>query len=285
MRNLLVIFGLSLGVLFSCKKETIEPVPCNGFNADSISYLFLSHTRGPEGVLIDDRIASINFQQFNGLLLGGDLSYLSSESETTISGLDALFNFSSENTHWALGNHDITDRNLVLSKTLRNNTYYAHYSAGTTFIILDTEIDNSSITGAQLTFFNSVMDTITVSKNIVVIHHKLIWMADNPTLAPSINSVSNGPLGDCFYCLKSNNFYTDIYPRLSNAQQNGKHVYCFGGDAGNYSSSFHYSTPEGVQFYANGTSYMKEENFALVVHQSLIDSTLSVSEKNITCLY
>lgn len=273
-------------LLNSCKKEIIKPIKCTlpCTIVEQHDYLFLSHTRNNNLHLIDSRITNVQFEQFDALLLGGDLSYLSSENSATINGLNDIFELDSPNTLWALGNHDISDRSLIQTVTGRNS-YYAYYKNGTTFIVLDTELVNSSITGAQLNFYNSVVDTVTVSKNIVLLHHKLMWMQGNSEMESQIDQVSNGQSGTCAYCLDENNFYTDIYPKLVNLEAEGKNVYCLAGDVGNKVSFFYNQSPEGIEFYANGTSYLENKIFGLVIKQSPTDSSLSFIKTNITCLY
>ena len=278
--GIILLLGLTI---VSCKKEVIKPVhncPAPSEN----QYLFLSHTRNNDLHLVDKRVENIDFSQFSGLLLGGDISYQSSMNDATINGLNDIFNLASENTLWALGNHDISDRSLIQSITGRNS-YYAYYKNGTTFIVLDTEIENSSITGAQLSFYNSVVDTISVSKNVILLHHKLMWMQGNTEMESMINDVSNGEAGTCGYCLDENNFYDDIYPKLVDLKNDGKNVYCLGGDVGGKVSYFTNTSPDGVEFIANGISYMNNNAYGLVITQSAIDSNLTFTKTAISCLY
>ena len=70
--------------------------------------------------------------------------------------------------------------------------------------------------GDQLLYARAVLDTVQESKQVFVLTHKMIWMADNGPLQAMIDSVSNGYYGSCFFCVNPNNFYTDIYPYSCN---------------------------------------------------------------------
>jgi len=130
--------------------------------------------------------------------------------------------------------------------------------------VLDTQDNYSNIEGAQLALFNSVMDTLSESSHLVILHHKLIWLYDHPYFQSQINSISNGEFGSCFYCLNPNNFYTDLYPRLVTAEQNGIEVICVGGDIGAFTNTFEHTTSEGIDFLASGLLYGSNTNMALV---------------------
>ncbi len=247
-----------IGWICSCRKdENIEH--------DFKTYLHISHTRLEDNSDINAEAKSVNYDSFDLLLLGGDLMHHSAENENTLSYLDSMFNIKDSNTLWALGNHDYPNKQLIEDYTDRPN-YYACYKNGITFMILDTQDSSSNIIGSQKAFFDNVLDTISESSHLIILHHKLIWMDQYAPLEANIENSSNGNSGDCFHCLNPNNFHNDLYPQLVNIENQGIEVICIAGDIGIKISEFSYQTNEGVQFLASGISEENEENKALLLY-------------------
>jgi len=217
------------------------------------------------------------------LLLGGDLTHLTSLDDVVMSHVDSIFDLSSPNTLWALGNHDYSDLNRVEQYTGRK-AYYAYFKNDITFVVLDTQDSLSNIVGSQRVFLNSVLDTIQKSSHLVILHHKLIWMNGNSTLEPQIPSVSNGVAGNCFYCLNPNNFNSEFYPKLKTLKQNGVNVICIGGDIGFLTKEFEYTTPDGIHFLASGIATGTSGNKALLLTHDLTNNQLSWEFKSISSL-
>lgn len=271
--NSLKIFAVLLFVLYlsSCTKDPVTPTPIEPTNA---KYIYVSHTRTDSNPNLDSIIEEVDYSSFDMLWLGGDLAKLSSQDDETMLHIDSIFNVGDENTLWALGNHDYTDLDRIREFTNRP-PYYAYYKNGITFIIIDTQDSLSSIVGYQKELFESVVDSINLSTHLVIIHHKLIWMYDNAYLEPLIPSVSNAELGDCFYCINPNNFYTDIYPGLLEVRQKGIEVLCIGGDIGFNAKEFEYLTPEGIHFLASGVSAGEDDNKVLVFYHDIVNNDLT----------
>lgn len=240
----------------------------------TVKYLHIGRTRGFVNPQVDPVAAGIDYSKYDMLWLGGDLAANSSMDMNTMSVLHGIFNLADPNTLWSLGNHDYDELSVIQQYTLRPTTYTTHKN-GITFLVLDTQENYSNIEGSQLALFNSVMDTLSQSTHLVILHHKLIWMYDHPVLDPMINSVSNGEFGSCFFCLNPNNFYMDLYPRLVDAEQSGIEVICVGGDIGALTKTFEYQTEDGIDFLASGLLYQSEENKALVFTHYLDSDSLS----------
>ena len=255
----------------SCNKDEVlepsKPIKSN-------SYLHLSHTRKNVNPQMDDVVESINYKKYDMLWLGGDLTHLTSLNDETMSHVDSIFDFSNPNTLWALGNHDYSDLFRVQGFTNRL-PYYAYYKDGITFIVLDTQDSLSNIIGEQKVLFESVVDTLEKSSHLIILHHKLIWMYGNSDIEPDISSVSNGELGDCFYCLNPNNFYTDIYPGLVEVKQKGIEVICIAGDIGFKTDKFEYTTQEGIHFLASGIKAGESDNKALLFEHDVTNNNLT----------
>jgi len=239
-----------LVVLFmSCSKQSVTVIE----NTDERKFLHLAHTRTSINPQLVETAQMVDFQQFDMLLLGGDLALHSSESDETMNFLDSIFNFGNPNTLWALGNHDYPNLDRIEQFTQRPN-FFSYHNNGITFLVLDTQDDFSKITGEQKELVQSVTDTISLSSHLVVLHHKLIWMYDHPELNELIDSTSNGMLGDCFYCLNPNNFYSDIYPMLTSVKDKDIEVLCVAGDIGFKTQEFEYLSEEGIYFLASGVN-------------------------------
>ena len=266
-RTLLLIIPVFIFCIFSCKKsKTLVP--------EIKQYLHISHTRTSTNPLVDEVAEKIDYSCFDLLFLGGDLAHLTSEDETTMSYVDSVFDVGNENTLWSLGNHDYTDLARIQNYTNRT-PYYAYSKNGITIIVLDTQDSLSNIIGQQKIFFDAVVDTIQFSSHLIVLHHKLIWMYGDNYLESLVSQTSNAEIGNCFYCINPNNFYTDIYPKLLDVQQRGVDVICIGGDIGFNAKSFEYKTAEGISFLASGISFGSTSNKALLFKHNLYKRELT----------
>ncbi len=237
------------------------------------NYLHLSHTRTDANPDMDSIVETIDYSKFDMLWLGGDLASVTSIDDGTMIYVDSIFDLGNSNTLWSLGNHDYGDMNRIETFTNRPPFYAAHKD-GITFIVLDTQESASSIIGLQKDLFESVVDTIEESSHLVLLHHKLIWMYGNADLEPQADTISNGILGDCSYCINPNNFYPDIYPKLLDIKQKGIDVICIAGDIGKKESEFEYLTPEGIYFLASGVKAGELDNKALLFTHDVTNKSL-----------
>lgn len=268
---LLVFVFMLFSSFSSCEKEEIIK-PIN--TSSTRNYLFISHTRTDSNPKMDSIIEKVDYKKFDMLWLGGDLANLTSLDDFTMSHIDSIFDIGNENTLWALGNHDYSDLKRVQAFTFRQS-FYSFFKNGITFIVFDTQDNFSSILGQQKELFDSVLDTIQLSSHLVILHHKLLWMYNNPSLYPQISSVSNGEFGECFYCLNENNFYTDIYPKLLEVSKKGIQVICIGGDIGIKVKEFEFTTPEGIHFLASGISAGAIDNKGLVFFHDITNKKIT----------
>lgn len=240
----------------------------------SINYLHISHTRTNADPKMDSIAERIDYNKFNMLWLGGDLAKATSKNKKTMRYADSIFDFSSTNTLWSLGNHDYNNLKRI-EKYTKRPSYYAYHKNDITFIILDTQDSLSNIIGEQKKLFKSVVDTIQNSSHLILLHHKLIWMSNNSELEPKIKKTSNGKQGSCFHCINPNNFYSEIYPELLKVQNKGIKVLCIAGDIGVKSKAFEYKTPDGIYLLASGIDYKDSNNKVLVFTHSIKSKQLS----------
>ena len=270
-----VLIFLFLTILFSCTKESEN-------NDDIENIIHLSHCKKNEAdteyyaidEMIDTMVMKIDFSNYSVLLLGGDLAKRSSVDNDTISFLDSIFNFSSDNTLWALGNHDYNDTALIKIYT-HKPTFYAYYKNGITYIVFDTQKDQNQIINEQREMFDNVVDTINNSSHLIIIHHIMVWMYGNSDLEPSINDISNGVFGTCSYCLHPNNFYDDIYPSLVEVKQKGIEVICIAGDIGMRVDKFEYTTNDNIHFLASGIRAGYSDSKVLIFKHNLTNKELT----------
>ncbi len=241
-------------------------------------YAVFSHTRLDDNSGLNTSLNSVDFSKFDVLMLGGDMANLSSLNSDVLNMLDSVFDLSSSNTLWALGNHDYSNIELLKEYTEKNN-YYSFSQDNTLFIVLDTQLDSSRVSGEQLQFFESVTDSMNNYSNLVILTHKLIWMRRHSSLENQIGSVSNGHLGDCSYCIQSNNFYTELYPTLLRLKSNNVNVYCVAGDIGFKMSKYEYVTKEGIVFLATGMNSKSVSNHFIEFSNNLRKEELSYEFK------
>ena len=159
--------------------------------------------------------------------------------------------------HLAVGNHDMSNRPLFVSRY--GPTYYTFATQEgpqDLFVVLDTELSSEGITGEQLA---SLRDTLAESnaQRAFVFMHKLLWVcADTPYEA--LYSKLNNPVA---YNLQSN-FWHDVVPLL---RAFGKPVYVFAGDIGiSWAIALFYQQDGNIRFIANGVGGSTEENYILV---------------------
>lgn len=273
------MLALLIFSLFSCKKDEL-PEP---FANETRTYLHLSHTRTNNNPLMVEEAEILDFNKYDMLWLGGDLAMQTSADAVTMNRADSIFNLGDANTLWALGNHDYSNLDKVQQYS-NKPVYYTTHNEGITYIVLDTQDSLSNIVGAQKDLVLSVLDTIQESSHLILLHHKLIWMYDNPTLEPQISSVSNAHLDNCFYCINPNNFNTEIYPELVKVQSRGTEVLCIGGDIGFKANEFEYRSPDGIYFLASGIDFNGTNNKALLFHHDVENRSLDWEFKSLSDL-
>ncbi len=218
-------------------------------NDSLLKFIFIPHPRSDDkGVF--PAIASIDFAKFDVKMLGGDLTWTTSEDTATMVYCDSIFDLSNPNTLWSLGNHDLQrgDRDLIKYFTGRES-FYAYNRNKVTFIVLDTELDangssSTFIKGDQLEMVKTVCDTIAESNFLILLHHRLMWMINNDYF----KSMLGDSIAASSRSLDTTNFYSDIYPLLQKVKNKGIPVLVFGGDRA--SINIVYSPEDSITFYA-----------------------------------
>ncbi len=256
------LFVLSLFGVACAKDQLAEPIQTE------FTYLHTGHTRasGPNNNVVFEAAAAVDYRSFDMRWLGGDLSYFSTIDEAQVAYLDSIFDFGNPNTLLAPGNHEYADHPGLLEDATNRPLFYAHHFRGLTFLVFDTQGDDNHIRNEQGALFDAVVDTISQSSHLILLHHHLIWMMDGGPLQVMVEEVANEGIGTCFHCTKENNFYEDIYPKLVTLQKRGIEVICIGGDVGSKVRSFEHITAEGITFLGSGLQFNigKDHNMALL---------------------
>jgi hypothetical protein len=250
--NLIIFVGFAL----SCKKEEPEPVY-------SYSFFVAGHTYGMPGVdnvglhpPFQEKFEFINSRNIGLGFLTGDI--VKEGSNKNWDEVDSALKFLYADVYFAVGNHDIKDRELYEERYGR--TYYSFKKFGDLFIILDPNIDHWNISGEQLNFLEEILESyeITNSRNIFVFFHQLLWWErDNKYQYIRMNS-REGRAGTI-------NFWSEIVPLFCNT---GKPVSMFAGDmgAGHWSDNFMYSYEKALnmKFIGSGMGDEDGDNFIIV---------------------
>lgn len=255
-KNMKKLIALTILVLFVTIVYSQEHVK---------KYIFMGHPRSDDrtGEYLLPTIEKVDFTKYELLLLGGDLTWSTSEKRSTLEYCDFYFHFSSDSLHWALGNHDLA--NLTLLQEFRAKPrYYAFTQNNITFLILDTDISKPNISGDQLQMIKNVTDTINDSDHLILVHHRILWMANNDSLSYLLDSVAASSQN-----LNATNFFTDVYPLLQKAKNKGVDVLCIAGDRTNV--NIEYSSEDSIQFIASGLvgTFPDNNNFVVILTHNI----------------
>lgn len=227
----------------------------------STQYIFLGHTyKTPNRV--DPRLEKIDFSQYKGVWLGGDICSETTQERATIDYVDDLFDLSDEDTHWATGNHDIRNGNIQwITDATERNFFYSNTKDGITIAVMDTNLGHGVGRGStceeraeQADFFNTLLDTIQESSHLVILTHWVIWgKVDNSAMKTF--TYANACLHTFqFLCegQPDSRFPAYLYDKILAAEERGVEVIIVSGDGGIYSKKYHFETKEGVDFMISG---------------------------------
>lgn len=228
---------------------------------DTSRYLFMGHPRDDdrEHEYLLKTVEKIDYDKFELILLGGDLTWSTSAERSTLEYCDSVFNLGDSNTHLAAGNHDLSNVADLLEFT-KKTRFYAFSRNNITFLILDTDITTPDFKGEQLEMIQNVTDTIEKSDYLLLIHHRIIWMVGVPELAYLMDSVAASTKN-----LSQSDFYTDVYPLLQKVKNKGVQVLCLAGDRTDV--NIKYVPEDSITFLASGMrgTAPDEENYAIIL--------------------
>jgi hypothetical protein len=256
--SLLYFLFISIVVLISCGKKTIN-------TSDDLNYIFLGHTYDYLGTpFVDPRLEQVDFNEFDEIWLGGDITGETSVGEERLNYLEKMFNISDENTHWAIGNHDFQngDYNDLINRTGRN-VYYAHTQNGITRLIINTNLgylpfkDNCEWKQKQFDYLMGVLDTISEVSHLVILTHTTVWSDVEEYMKGK--KTGNAPSAwTPFTCEKRSQFKYALYPKLKEIQNSGIQVIVISGDGGQLVKKYKYKADNGIEFYVSGFCNQKK---------------------------
>lgn len=262
-----ILFLSLLLFVTSCQKESIIEIEPDVYNP--YTFFVAGHVYGSPGTdnigfhppfrekfdLINERNTSIGF-------LLGDIVNVSTEKNWN--EVDSVLQYLDNETYFAVGNHDMTDRELYEARY--GKTYFSFMYEQDLFIILDPNIDGWNISGDQMGFLIDVLDKqSSLARNIFVMFHQLLWIDKN-------NKYKNVRPNSFEGKAETINFWTEVMPLFEGLDKN---VYMFAGDVGAavWSDDLLYDTFDNITFVATGMGEENGDNFVFVD----IDETGNVS--------
>lgn len=169
----------------------------------------------------------------------------------------------------AVGNHDV-DRAGTYQKEF-GATYYSFIFNKNKFIILDSELNDGSISGEQLRFFEESILTKNEEniQNIFIASHRTIWAENDKELEGVFKNNTQSLIGT--------NFETKIKPILAKSD---KPIYWFSGSLGTAPASFFYHEKAPNLYYiATGVRNFKRD---AILKVSLINGEVKFTPISLT---
>ncbi len=157
--------------------------------------------------------------------------------------------------YFTAGNHDMENRLLFESRY--GATYYSFTFQNDLFIVLDPNIDQWNISGAQLEFLqNTLNENNSDTNNIFVFFHQLLWWKPNSVYAETGPNSFEGRAD-------SINFWTEVEPLFSKLPNE---IFMFAGDvgAGSWAVDFMYDKYNNISLIASGMGEGPGDNFIVV---------------------
>ncbi|MBT8232579.1 MAG: metallophosphoesterase [Saprospiraceae bacterium] len=289
MNHFLTLLSIATILFFSCQNfEKIE---------SQKTYVVLGHIYDwtADGSRIDKRLEKVNFKNYKGIWLGGDICSETTKSSETIKYLDHHFNLESAHTLWALGNHDIRNGNFEFIQNITNrDSYYSYDFEAGQVIVLNTQMthdlmkDSCEWRANQGDFFHDQLDQILISEgqidNLIIFSHQAIWSDCEQPLTNYERIGNQKAAWMSFYCGKLSTFRTEYFNKLKEIQNQGINVICVAGDGGQYQKTFYQKGYSDIQYYVTGinNSVLKTNNDVLISkYNSEPDSVLIFKFDNI----
>lgn len=235
---------------------------------DTLTYGFFGHPyRWGDATKIDVRIENMDTSQFDGIWLGGDVLSEASLLYSNFEYLDGLFDLSKPSNHWALGNHDIRNRNIEWYKEFtKRESYYAHSTKGLTTLVLNGNLSplNCEDLDKQFEIIKTVCDTISEGFLVILVHHGIysnVPGVDEPTSYG--HSRLENWMANCYD--DSASYLNAIYPMLVEVEQRGVQVMHIMGDVGANKKFYYGESADGIEFFGSGinNSYNELKNIPI----------------------
>lgn len=250
--TIMVLVTMIICTGFGCRELPAE----SDSMSTEYSILVAGHTYGEPEVHHDGlyppfiaALDSLRTRPFAFGILTGDI--VIHANETTWDRVDAQLSKFPWPFQFAVGNHDMGDRDLYISRY--GPTWHSFRHHDDLIMILDSEVDSCSITGDQLDHLSEELDRGDFQRVFLFVH-RLIWIQkETPWLA--LRKGLNSARGYDF----RNNFWPEIEPLLRAVDVP---VYLFAGDVGVVWAMPLFMQQEGnITFVASGMGGHPEENY------------------------
>ncbi len=257
----LAFFPHFVQFVISAETPVYRPIDTGTLPESNYKFFVAGHTYGTPGVDAGGLYGPFksSFEELNSIsemefgILTGDIVLTSTIDDWN--DVDYDLKKLDMQVYFAAGNHDMANYELYTSRY--GKLYYSFTHKDDLFIVLNTEIDNSNITGDQLQFLEDTLgEQSPISGNIFVFFHQLIWVDESNNLSYFKPNSGAGKAD-------TTNFWSDLMP-LFIEQEN--EVYLFAGDAGAFRGqpAFFLEEFQGVTFVASGMGGGHDDNFLIV---------------------
>lgn len=281
-----ILILLLFPLLFACNDKEIIDLPTE----EKPQYIFLGHIYNKEN-RIDPRLETIDYQSYKGVWLGGDLCSETTKEQATLDYLDNIFDLESEDTHWAVGNHDVRNGNLEwIKESTGRDLFYTATKDGLTIAVLDTNVGHVVGRDAsceervrQGEMLKNLVDTLQSSSHLVLLMHWVVWGQVDSGI-PCKEKANNCINGFQFLCGSgASRFPLFIYDQLVDLEKRGIEVVVVSGDGGIFTKSFAHQTPEGIDFLISGIfSTLDRNNPPTTVEVNLNPDSVLIFDHNVT---
>jgi len=234
----------------------------NCSSVDKEQVLFIAHSRVCDGHGADDvdpRLEKIDFSKYALFVHGGDVLCQTSKSKESLAYANNLFNLTSEKTLWVKGNHDLSATDYKLphqwKKSVRSKTINK-----TQFIVLDYLLEEDIWNLSSEPFKDVPSD---INQLVVFTHYFLPAYRHKELEEVSVNA-ANVHHCKADWCVKENNFMTEVYPKLIDFKSRGIEVTCVSGDFGVKRKTFSFIDSLGIKFLGNGLNDKTENDSILL---------------------
>ena len=238
-------------------------------------FIFLGHTyEWGDSTRIDKRLEQLDFSNYDQIWLGGDISSHTTLKKSTVTYIDSIFDLDSEQTHWALGNHDVMHGNIqYITDRTKRNTFYSSYFERICLLVLNTNLfhiypgmppqEDCAEKEAQLNLIQSVCDSISEANHLIILHHL--------ALLNELRKDADGQANQAFNmnaqyirasCDSTSDFTATVYPWLTKVQDRGIQVTLIGGDLGMQAKQYEFTTKEGIKILGSGINNSVNPKYA-----------------------
>lgn len=133
----------------------------------------------------------------------------------------------------AVGNHDLANNNFY--EAIYGKTFFSFTDQSELFIVLNTELNDGSIEGEQLTFLKNALKVAYSEKikNVFIFSHRPVWCENNEVYKGLFEGNTRTILGN-------NNFEDEVKPLLKEFPKN-KNIFWMSGSMAGGTASFFYN--------------------------------------------